>query len=114
MGNFILAVIMLSALIIFTGVNSFYICDVCDDIIELTDQSKFQEAVSLWEANSDYISFFVKDSDIDDLVKGLPVIPKEFQPKLKLINKKPILPSEKELTENSRSRSAKLRIVERI
>ncbi len=67
MGNFILAVIMLSALIIFTGVNSFYICDVCDDIIELTDQSKFQEAVSLWEANSDYISFFVKDSDIDDV-----------------------------------------------
>ncbi len=57
---------------------------------------------------------FKKDSDIDDLVKGLPVIPKEFQPKLKLINKKPILPSEKELNENSRSRSAKLRIVERI
>ncbi len=57
---------------------------------------------------------FKKDSDIDDIVKGLPVIPKEFQPKLKLINKKPILPSEKELNENSRSRSAKLRIVERI
>ena len=57
---------------------------------------------------------FKKDSDIDDLVKGLPVIPKEFQPKLKLINKKPILPSEQELSENSRSRSAKLRIVERI
>lgn len=57
---------------------------------------------------------FKKDSDIDDLVKGLPVIPKEFQPKLKLINKKPILPSDKELNENSRSRSAKLRIVERV
>mgnify|MGYP003298912722 FL=1 len=57
---------------------------------------------------------FKKDSDVDDLVKGLPVIPKEFQPKLKLINKKPILPSEKELNENSRSRSAKLRIVERV
>lgn len=57
---------------------------------------------------------FKKDSDIDDLVKGLPVIPKEFQPKLKLINKKPILPSERELNENSRSRSAKLRIVERV
>lgn len=57
---------------------------------------------------------FKKDSDIDDLVKGLPVIPKEFRPKLKLINKKPILPSEEELKENSRSRSAKLRIVERI
>lgn len=57
---------------------------------------------------------FKKDSDIDDLVKGLPVIPKEFKPKLKLVNKKPILPSEEELNENSRSRSAKLRIVERV
>ena len=57
---------------------------------------------------------FKKDSEVDELVKGLPVIPPEYQPKLKLINKKPILPSEKELKENSRSRSAKLRIVERI
>ena len=52
--------------------------------------------------------------EVDELVKGLPVIPPEYQPKIKLINKKPILPSEKELNENSRSRSAKLRIIERI
>lgn len=57
---------------------------------------------------------FKKESDVDDLVKGLPEIPKEYMPKLRLINKKPILPSEKELTENSRSKSAKLRIVERV
>jgi len=35
-------------------------------------------------------------------------------PYLKIINKKPITPSETELTNNSRSRSAKLRVVERI
>ena len=57
---------------------------------------------------------FKKDSEVDELVKGLPIIPEEYQPKLKLINKKPILPTEEELKENSRSRSAKLRIVERI
>lgn len=57
---------------------------------------------------------FKKESEVDDLVKGLPVIPEEFQPKIKLINKKPILPTEKELEENSRSRSAKLRIIERL
>lgn len=57
---------------------------------------------------------FKKESEVDEIVKGLPVIPKEYQPKLKLINKKPILPTEEELKENSRSRSAKLRIVERI
>ncbi len=57
---------------------------------------------------------FKKESDIDELVKGLPIIPEEYQPKIKLINKKPILPSTKEISENSRSKSAKLRIIERV
>lgn len=57
---------------------------------------------------------FLKYSKIDDLVKGLPSIPEEFKPKLKLINKKPIIPCEEEIENNSRSKSAKLRIVERI
>ena len=57
---------------------------------------------------------FKKESEIDDLVKGLPNIPDEYKPKIKLVNKKPILPSENELKENSRSKSAKLRIIERI
>jgi 16S rRNA (cytosine1402-N4)-methyltransferase len=34
-------------------------------------------------------------------------------PDLKLVNKKPILPGEQELTENPRSRSAKLRVAEK-
>ena len=59
-------------------------------------------------------NIFNKYSKVDDLVKGLPEIPEEYKPKLKLINKKPILPSEHELGENSRSKSAKLRIAERI
>ena len=57
---------------------------------------------------------FNKYSKVDDLVKGLPEIPEEFKPKLKLINKKPILPSAEEMDKNSRSKSAKLRIVERV
>ena len=57
---------------------------------------------------------FKKESEIDDLVKGLPEIPKKYLPRLKLVNKKPILPSEEEVKENSRSKSAKLRIVERV
>ena len=35
-------------------------------------------------------------------------------PRLKLVNKKPILPSQEELEHNPRSRSAKLRVVERL
>ena len=56
----------------------------------------------------------IKYSEVDDLVKGLPEIPDEYKPLIKLINKKPILPSDSELEENSRSRSAKLRIIERV
>lgn len=59
-------------------------------------------------------NIFKKYSDIDPLVKGLKYIPEEYKPLIKLVNKKPILPSQKELEENSRSRSAKLRIIERI
>lgn len=50
----------------------------------------------------------------DELPPGLPVIPSEMQPKFKLINKKPILPSQEELADNHRAHSAKLRIIERI
>ena len=50
----------------------------------------------------------------DELPPGLPVIPPEMQPKFKLINKKPILPSQEELANNHRAHSAKLRIIERI
>ncbi|MDE5630364.1 MAG: 16S rRNA (cytosine(1402)-N(4))-methyltransferase RsmH [Bacilli bacterium] len=57
---------------------------------------------------------FKLNSEVDNLVKGLPVIPLEYQPKVKLINKKPILPSAEECKENSRSKSAKLRIIERV
>ena len=59
---------------------------------------------------------FKKNSQVDSLVSGLKEdeIPDEFKPKLRLVNKKPIEASEKELKENSRSKSAKLRIVERV
>ena len=45
---------------------------------------------------------------------GWPIIPEEFQPVLKLITRKPLLPSEEEVSENNRSRSAKLRIAEKM
>lgn len=59
-------------------------------------------------------NIFKKNSEVDDMVKGLPVIPDEYKPIIKLVNNKPITASDEELAENSRSHSAKLRIVERI
>ena len=56
----------------------------------------------------------VNTRKVNELVKGLPEIPDAYKPKLKLITKKPILPSEEELKENSRSKSAKLRVAEKL
>ena len=47
-----------------------------------------------------------------DIPKNLPILPEDSLSKLKLITKKPICPSNKELEENNRSRSAKLRVAE--
>ncbi len=57
---------------------------------------------------------FKKYTDIPNIVKGLPNIPEEYLPNYVIISKQAITPSEKELSENNRSRSAKLRIIERV
>ena len=58
---------------------------------------------------------FREYTEVDGMVKGLPdnEIPKEFRKDYVLINKKVIVPSDEELSNNNRSRSAKLRIIER-
>ena len=42
------------------------------------------------------------------------IIPYEYQPEIKIITRKPIVPSEEEVEENNRARSAKLRIAEKL
>ena len=59
-------------------------------------------------------NIFKEVTTVDKMVRGLPNIPEEYEAKYKLINQKVILPSDKELNENNRSRSSKLRIIERI
>jgi len=59
-------------------------------------------------------NIFKEYSQVKELPPGLPVIPNEYQPMLIVINRKPITASELELEENNRSRSAKLRIVEKV
>lgn len=57
---------------------------------------------------------FKKGSETPDLPKGLPIIPDEYKPELKLITRKPIVPTEEELEHNNRARSAKLRVAEKL
>ncbi len=57
--------------------------------------------------------YFKEYSKLDDTIAKLPIIPSEFLPQAKIITNKPILPRRKELEENSRSNSAKLRVLEK-
>ncbi|KRM19089.1 S-adenosyl-methyltransferase [Ligilactobacillus hayakitensis DSM 18933 = JCM 14209] len=54
---------------------------------------------------------FKQKTSLPDLPQGLPVIPDEYQVDYRLITRKPILPSEKEVRENNRAHSAKLRVI---
>ncbi|WP_107942237.1 16S rRNA (cytosine(1402)-N(4))-methyltransferase RsmH [Metasolibacillus sp. FSL H7-0170] len=59
-------------------------------------------------------TIFKEASSLPELPPGLPIIPEDMKPTLKLITKKPIIPTDEELEANNRSRSAKLRIAEKI
>lgn len=59
-------------------------------------------------------SAFKEAATPPELPRNMPYIPEGYEPKIKIITRKPILPSEQELEENNRARSAKLRIAEKI
>lgn len=57
---------------------------------------------------------FVKASSVPKVDKRIPILPNQIpNPPFRLVSKKPILAGAKELEENNRSHSAKLRIIER-
>ena len=58
-------------------------------------------------------NIFNKYSEIPENIKKLPFIPENLEPKYKIISKG-ITPKEEELIDNNRSRSARLRVIERI
>ena len=57
---------------------------------------------------------FKEASSKEDTLPLLPILPEEYEADYKLISRKPILPNEADLSENARSQSSKLRIIERI
>ena len=88
---------------------------VLPDAIELLNSGGRMSVITFHSLEDRIVkNIFREYSEVNPIFKGLPDIPKEYQAKIKIINKKPILASEKELEENSRSHSAKLRIIERV
>ncbi len=59
-------------------------------------------------------NYFKDITKVDEKVKGLPNIPDEYLPDFKLVYNKAIVATDKELENNPRARSAKLRVIERI
>ena len=89
--------------------------DVLPDAGELLNKEGRMVVITFHSLEDQIVKKYMKEeSEVSDLVKGLPEIPEAYKPKLRLITRKPILPSKKELEENSRSKSAKLRVAEKI
>lgn len=89
-------------------------------------QTSLEEAIELLKPGG-RISVITFQSDEDKIVKkifkkysevevprGMPVIPENLKPTLKLVNRKPITATTEELEDNNRSHSAKLRVAEKI
>lgn len=89
--------------------------DVLPDVTDILKPHGRMVVITFHSLEDRIVKKYMKEeSEVNDLVKGLPEIPAAYQPKLKLITKKPILPSSEELEANSRSKSAKLRVAEKI
>ena len=59
-------------------------------------------------------AMFKEVTTLPDLPPNLPVIPDDMKLSYRLVNRKPIIPSDEEIENNNRSRSAKLRVIEKI
>ncbi|MBS4750566.1 16S rRNA (cytosine(1402)-N(4))-methyltransferase RsmH [Granulicatella sp. zg-ZJ] len=59
-------------------------------------------------------TIFKEYSSVEDIPSKLPVLPEYLEPDYQLVVKKPILPSQEEIEENGRAKSAKLRVIERV
>ncbi len=57
---------------------------------------------------------FAELSEPKKLPKGIPALAKDLESDYRLVNKKVIVPSDEEIEDNPRARSAKLRIIERV
>lgn len=55
-----------------------------------------------------------KEASTVEVPKGLPFIPEDMQPKMEVVNRKPILPNQEELEANTRAHSAKLRVARKV
>ena len=89
-------------------------------------QASLEEAIKVWrpggrisvitfQSHEDKIvkKIFKKYSEVE-VPRGMPFVPDDMKPTLRLVNRKPITASTSELEKNNRSHSAKLRVAEKL
>lgn len=59
-------------------------------------------------------NIFREKTMVDPVVKGMPNVPLDLLPDFKLITSKPIIPLDEEMKNNPRSKSAKMRVIEKV
>ena len=72
-------------------------------------------SVITFQSHEDKIvkKIFKKYSEVE-VPRGMPFVPDDMKPTLRLVNRKPITASTSELEKNNRSHSAKLRVAEKL
>jgi 16S rRNA (cytosine1402-N4)-methyltransferase len=87
--------------------------DVLKDAVDLLNPDGRLVVITFHSLEDRIVKHFFRDeSEEDPVLKRLPVLTQNTS-KTEVITRKPIYPSEKELLENSRSKSAKLRALRR-
>lgn len=82
--------------------------------IEITSLDANISVITFQSLEDRIVKQMFKEFSEVEVPRGLPVIPEDLKPKLKLVTRKPILPSDEELRDNHRSHSAKLRVAKKI
>lgn len=59
-------------------------------------------------------NLFKEKTKVNPVIKGMPDVPLEMLPDFKLVTNKPVIPLDEEMKNNSRSKSAKMRVIERV
>lgn len=59
-------------------------------------------------------NLFKEKTMVNPVIKGMPDVPLEMLPDFKLVTNKPVIPLDEEMKNNSRSKSAKMRVIERV
>ena len=87
--------------------------DALEEAIEMLNVGGRISVITFHSLEDRLTKTIFKEYSTVNVPKGLPMLPKDMEAKLKLINRKPVLASEEELEFNNRAHSAKLRVAQK-